>query len=145
MDGFRSENSLILVSSGAPLLACSFQTIIMAIAIRMMRELPEYVTTFLKVSRSFVIALYWPRAHALLIISRKSFPDFNTRVVAPFADDNSEVLRSIRTFSMILESRRISDIFNVTSSNAYIMKFVTISRATISLTESDRAAQSNPS
>ena len=63
----------------------------MAIAIRMMMELPEYVTTFLKVSRSFIIALYWPRARALLIISRKSVPAFNTRVVAPFADDNSEI------------------------------------------------------
>ena len=128
------ENSLILVSSGAPLLAGTFQIIIMAIAIRMMRVLPEYVTTFLKFTRSFVIALYWPRARALLIISRKSFPDINTRVVVPFADDNFEVLRSMRVFSMILESRRISDIFNVTSSNACIMKFVTISRTAVSIT-----------
>ena len=71
----ESENSLTLVSSGAPLLAGTFQIIIMAIVIRMMREFPEYVTTFLKVTWSFVIALYWPRARALLIISRKSFPD----------------------------------------------------------------------
>ena len=107
----------------------------MAIAIRMMRELPEYVTTILKVTRS----IPRPRARALLIISRKSFPDSNMHVVAPFGDDNSEVLRSM--FSMILESQRISDIFNVTSSNACIMKFVTISRAAISLTESNLAAQ----
>ena len=42
---------------------------------------------------------------------------------------------------MILESRWISDMFNVTSSNACIMKFVAISHTAISLTESDRAAQ----
>ena len=64
----ESKNNLILVSIGYRLLAGTFQIMFMAIAIRMMRELPEYVTTFRKVTRSFVIALYWPRARALLCV-----------------------------------------------------------------------------